>query len=357
MRKNYKPPDSQTRLTVKTSSSKLREAIRPSTRGPGNTTKSINNNTKGSHFIEEKRNRSIKKSYVLESESEDAEIDMPDLGDDDEEEDEEEDDDTDDDGLNHGNIDGDVDMGNEITAAPTKKPKNVIKQLVIPRSAPKGTSAPQLKQKQVQFQASDEDELSELESNAGEEDDNIRGGEEDAEGEEDLELGAEDDDEEPESGAGSQASTHDINKLTKRQRARLQEDDGGSLIALPDEVQVKKHLTAEEHAMRRAEMARRRKNLSEKRNEEEKLETINKLLKKQAPKTNSRRRDLNAATAGDNNIEYSETPKPDPTLVRWISSKRGNQILVPQEWLDGPVGDIFMNKTRSENFTVEERVG
>lgn len=37
------------------------------------------------------------------------------------------------------------------------------------------------------------------------------------------------------------------------------------------EPQVKKHLTAEEHAMRRAEMARRRKNLSEKRNEEEKV--------------------------------------------------------------------------------------
>lgn len=45
-------------------------------------------------------------------------------------------------------------------------------------------------------------------------------------------------------------------------------------MVLPDwrlEVQVKKHLTAEEHAMRRAEMARRRKNLSEKRNEEEKV--------------------------------------------------------------------------------------
>ena len=37
------------------------------------------------------------------------------------------------------------------------------------------------------------------------------------------------------------------------------------------EAQKKKHLTAEEHAMRRAEMARRRKNLSEKRNEEEKV--------------------------------------------------------------------------------------
>lgn len=43
---------------------------------------------------------------------------------------------------------------------------------------------------------------------------------------------------------------------------------------LPDkmtEPQVKKHLTAEERAMRRTEMARRRKNLSEKRNEEEKV--------------------------------------------------------------------------------------
>lgn len=34
---------------------------------------------------------------------------------------------------------------------------------------------------------------------------------------------------------------------------------------------MKKHLTAEERAMRRTEMARRRKNLSEKRNEEEKV--------------------------------------------------------------------------------------
>lgn len=40
------------------------------------------------------------------------------------------------------------------------------------------------------------------------------------------------------------------------------------------EPQIKKHLTAEEHAMRRAEMARRRKNLSEKRNEEEKVMRI-----------------------------------------------------------------------------------
>lgn len=39
------------------------------------------------------------------------------------------------------------------------------------------------------------------------------------------------------------------------------------------EVQAKKHFTAEELSMRRAEMARRRRNLSEKRNEEVKVST------------------------------------------------------------------------------------
>lgn len=45
----------------------------------------------------------------------------------------------------------------------------------------------------------------------------------------------------------------------------------GMLTDKLTEPQVKKHLTAEERAMRRTEMARRRKNLSEKRNEEEKV--------------------------------------------------------------------------------------
>lgn len=42
-------------------------------------------------------------------------------------------------------------------------------------------------------------------------------------------------------------------------------------ILITAEVQVKKHFTAEENAMRRQEMARRRRNLSEKRNEEVKV--------------------------------------------------------------------------------------
>jgi Ino eighty subunit 2 len=59
--------------------------------------------------------------------------------------------------------------------------------------------------------------------------------------------------------------------MTKRQRALVEEGSDGGLMALSNEAQKKKHLTAEENAMRRAEMARRRKNLSEKRNEEEKV--------------------------------------------------------------------------------------
>jgi Ino eighty subunit 2 len=105
-------------------------------------------------------------------------------------------------------------------------------------------------------------------------------------------------------------------------------------------------------------MARRRKNLSEKRNEEEKvcafqllslaiaccshisqMETINKLLKKQAPKTNARRKDFNP-TAADTTPD-AESQKPNPLFVRWVSNKDGNRIGVPEEWLESPVGAMF----------------
>ena len=77
---------------------------------------------------------------------------------------------------------------------------------------------------------------------------------------------------------GSGSATPDLSKLTRRQRAVLDEAEEAGLMALSNEAQKKKHLTAEEHAMRRAEMARRRKNLSEKRNEEEKVCSVNEIL-------------------------------------------------------------------------------
>ena len=65
------------------------------------------------------------------------------------------------------------------------------------------------------------------------------------------------------------------------------------------------------------------------------METINKLLKKQAPKTNRR-----TALAGDETPD-GEGHRADPVFVRWVSSKEGNTISVPQEMIAGPVGRVF----------------
>jgi len=121
--------------------------------------------------------------------------------------------------------------------------------------------------------------------------------------------------------------------------------------------------------MRRVEMARRRKNLSEKRNEEEKvghmyslelhitnneqMETINKLLKKQAPKTNARRNGFNP-TAGDGTPESDH--KPDPIFVRWVSNKDGNRIGVPVEWLEGPVGAVFQGGVKQASNGMSKKL-
>merc|ERR1719355_93203 len=254
------------------------------------------------------------------------------------EEDEDEDMDAEDDGLGDEDAEGDVDMEVDVPPPPpvikvsraSGKAKEVI---TVKPPVVKGKVLP-VEQKEME-DASDDEELSELDSDLAEE----------VEEEEGMQTGNEEDDsldsDDETPAGGSRASTPDLNKLTKRQRARFEESDGGHLLALPDEVQVKKHLTAEEHAMRRAEMARRRKNLSEKRNEEEKLETINKLLKKQAPKTNARRAGMSAA---DNALNPNgtnadgEPAKPNPLFVRWVSTKEGNRIGVPEEWLDAPVG-------------------
>jgi Ino eighty subunit 2 len=122
--------------------------------------------------------------------------------------------------------------------------------------------------------------------------------------------------------------------------------------------------------MRRAEMARRRRNLSEKRNEEVKvrtpftlsappslakyisthvglplanshpqMETINKLLKKQAPKTT--RKNAALLAAGDETPDV-EPQRPDPMLIRWVHNKNGSRVAVPDELLAGPVGRVFI---------------
>ncbi|KAI9848987.1 MAG: hypothetical protein M1837_005878 [Sclerophora amabilis] len=103
-------------------------------------------------------------------------------------------------------------------------------------------------------------------------------------------------------------------------------------------------------------MARRRKNLSEKRNEEEKMDTINKLLKKQAPKQRrGRALDVAAVTAGDNtpNTEEPEVERPNPLMVRWVSNREGSRLSVPEEWLGAPIGRIFQSGNSSGRMVEE----
>lgn len=78
------------------------------------------------------------------------------------------------------------------------------------------------------------------------------------------------------------------------------------------------------------------------------METINKLLKKQAPKTNARRRDYNGI--GGEATPDTEAQKPNPLFVRWISNKDGNRIGVPEEWVEAPVGAIFQNGVKARGM-------
>ncbi|GKT51894.1 INO80 complex subunit 2 [Colletotrichum spaethianum] len=145
--------------------------------------------------------------------------------------------------------------------------------------------------------------------------------------------------------------------MTRRQRARF-EDEPQQYMKLSDEVQAKKVFTAEELSMRRLEMARRRRNLSEKRNEEVKasnfralklfMETINKLLKKQAPKTKGK-----GGGVGDE-TPNSESQKPDVAFVRWVNSKKGSVVAVPDEMLGGPAGKVFVPGGLKSGKMVEE---
>lgn len=72
------------------------------------------------------------------------------------------------------------------------------------------------------------------------------------------------------------------------------------------------------------------------------MDTINKLLKKQAPK---RRGKISAAeTAGDATPgvqEPEEVEKPEPTMLRYVSDRDGCRLGVPEEWAGNPAGRVL----------------
>ncbi|RTE76454.1 hypothetical protein BHE90_009084 [Fusarium euwallaceae] len=313
-------------LTVKMPSNKLRQATRG---GRG---------FEGGEIVSGKRNRGAKKSYVVDSspdedeeEEEEAEIEVEEDDDDEMEEDAEGEEDMDVDAEGE-DAEGDIDM--DLAPPP---PTITVSKPSRSKPAPRASAS-----KVVPDDDDDDDDLSDpADSDAGDEtmgfgDETMA--DEDAEGEEIEVAGQEGDEEEEEEeeadsdDEGSQDESPDLTKMTKRQRARF-EDEPQQYMKLSDEVQAKKVFTAEELSMRRQEMARRRRNLSEKRNEEVKMETINKLLKKQAPKVNRK-----AAGNGDGG---DDSQKPNPAFIRWVSNKSGVRVAVTEEMLESPVGTIF----------------
>ncbi|RYP54269.1 hypothetical protein DL768_000843 [Monosporascus sp. mg162] len=358
------------RSEVKLPASKLRQAT-SSGRAAQSGRQSARDSFSGSEIVAGKRNRSQKKSYVVDtSEDEDDEEDAEaDLEEDEDEDAEGEDDDmadapgedeivvNDDMDIDGDGEDDDEDAEGEdddMDVEPMPPPAPTIKVSKPPAKSsiankPKAAAKPSVKVAAPQSRDSEDDEeLSELESEADEIQDTIKiggGDEEDAEGEDEEIEEAAPADEEEERGLesdddGSRAETPDLTKMTKRQRARFEENG--------EEVQAKKHFTAEELSMRRAEMARRRRNLSEKRNEEVKMETINKLLKKQAPKTN--RKSQLALEATPDFVSQ----KPSPIFIRWINTKDGSWVAVPDEMMDGPVGRVFVQGGLGSGKMVEE---
>ncbi|RFU79856.1 hypothetical protein TARUN_2345 [Trichoderma arundinaceum] len=378
------PEETHLSVTVKLPTNRPRQATRGGNRRA--------DPFEGGEIVHGKRNRGGKKSYVIDSspddeeeeeedevEVEDDEEDEDDVDDeDDEDEDEEEDTRVDEDDEMEelgdedaegedemevdADADGDIDMAPKNVARPLGKNSRSTNS----RHTVKVTTSRANRdedEEEEEEEDDDDDELSDpADSDIG--DDTIVYGDqtmvdEDAEGEEIEVAGDEDDIEEDDeitmqqgangdsdldSEEGSRAERPDLAKMTKRQRARF-EDIPQEFMKLPDEIQVKKVFTAEELSMRRQEMARRRRNLSEKRTEEVKMETINKLLKKQAPKIN---RKAAAAAAAADTLE-GDLQKPNPIFIRWVSNKSGSRVAVPDEVIEGPSGAMFGDKTQQSS--------
>ncbi|KKY37414.1 hypothetical protein UCDDA912_g02567 [Diaporthe ampelina] len=358
------------------SSSRSRRKLRQATSSKQGSSIAVNNDS-----TPKRSTRGGKKSYVVESESDEDEdeeegedeiqVGAPAVVADDDDEDEEMNDvDEDAEGEEieeemdvdaEGEEDEDAE-GEEDVDMSTPAPAPILKIQKPSKRSPESKKTKDITPRKASAQASalndsDDDELSELES------DEEMEGEEDAEGEEDDEdMDAEgeeieedqDAEGEPEPGAEAGQEVEDLDsddesaapnkktRMTVRQRARFEDLDESHYQALSNEVQAKKVFTVEEKAMRRAEMARRRRNLSEKRNEEVKQETINKLLKKQASKTNRK----GGHVIGEDVLGEGEPRKPNPIFIRWVSTREGERVSVPEEILEGPAGRLFVNSAR-----------
>ncbi|KAI8995516.1 hypothetical protein BD414DRAFT_576240 [Trametes punicea] len=177
-------------------------------------------------------------------------------------------------------------------------------------------------------------------------------------------IESEDEDEDEEDDEGSTRSTSvattaaGSRALTARQAVLANVVDPSHVsLSEPPNPRKKKPLTEIEIALKREETARKRRNLTEKKLEDEKAETINRLLKKQS-RARGRRNALstaedrpapgeNAPGEGEDEDVVVESPAPPPTMYRWISRAQPVQTSGA-----GGDGQIAMEKTVVFSFSV-----
>lgn len=333
------------RLTVKAPPSRLREI----------TSRSVLTSTPAP--LRDTLSRNSKNKRPIVDESSEDETGQDEIEDDDDIMDDEDEDESDAQGEES---DGDI------TALHVPPPKNPSIRISAPQTIRKPSPAQLLKQhsnsksvedKELEPAATDDDLISELAS----QDDNDDPEEDDEEidAENDLideagdtitAVGIESDELDSDS---DRSGNPDLTKLTRRQRATYEslpaDASGSHLMALSNEAQKKKFFTDEQITMRRVEMARRRKDLSDKRMQEEKEGTLKRLLTKQAPKRRSRaqmmadaeREDFAGGTWTPDGVDLVVVPKPNKLFVRTVIGRDGTRVGVPIEWLGTPVGRVF----------------
>ncbi|CAG8489941.1 16746_t:CDS:2 [Dentiscutata heterogama] len=121
--------------------------------------------------------------------------------------------------------------------------------------------------------------------------------------------------------------SHDARILTKRQRAKLDDNYDSDLLQLPMEPMKKKQLTEEEMLLKKSEIARRRKHQSIQRAEQDKMDTINRLLKKQASKKRSKDQDETDSINKDDNGTNPQTP----VAFHYVTNKDGCTLSIPHD--------------------------
>lgn len=76
------------------------------------------------------------------------------------------------------------------------------------------------------------------------------------------------------------------------------------------------------------------------------MDTINRLLKKQAPKRRGKAANAEAAGGAETpDIQVSAQEEPevpaDPGFIRWVSDSSGCRIGIPAEWKDKAAASVF----------------